>query len=193
MRRSRNDKEKTSQRIVECAARLIRERGIEAASVVDVMSKAGLTHGGFYRHFEGKDALVLAALEAAFAERLAGLTRRFEDCAPDDAVADYREDYLQDGHVDALGISCPIATLAGDVARASAPLKAAFGTNVRQVIQTLARGMSGSAGKRQAQAVQEIAMLAGALMIARASDPATAKLILAACRGERVAQDQGAE
>ena len=186
MRTSRDEKEKTARRIVDGAARLVRERGIEATSVADVMSDAGLTHGGFYRHFAGKEALMLAALEAAFAERQAALEQRFDGREPAEAVADYHVDYLKDGHVGAAATGCPVPTLAGDVARAPGPLKAAYGANVRRVIRTLARGMPGSADQRQASAAREIALLAGAIMLARASDPETAKLILAACRGTQV-------
>ena len=55
------EKQKSHERILDAAARLIRERGIEATSVADVMKAAGLTHGGFYKHFPSKRALVAEA------------------------------------------------------------------------------------------------------------------------------------
>jgi len=58
--------DKTHRRIVDEASRLMRKQGIETTSVNDVMNKAGLTHGGFYRHFDSKEALVDAALTDAF-------------------------------------------------------------------------------------------------------------------------------
>ena len=183
MRTSRDDKAKTHQRIVQGAARLMRERGLAATSVADVMNDAGLTHGGFYRHFDGKEALMLAALEAAFAERRTALEQRFQDQPPEQAVAGYHADYLHDGHVAAAGHGCPVPTLAGDLARAPDALKAAYGANIRHVIGLLAQGMPGSPSERQALAARELAMLAGAIMLARASDPETAALVLAACRG----------
>jgi TetR/AcrR family transcriptional repressor of nem operon len=182
MRTSRDEKEKTHRRIVDGAARLLRERGLEGTSVADVMNEAGLTHGGFYRHFDGKEALMLAALEAAFDERFAALQQRFDEQAPADAVAGYRAHYLHEGHVGALGIGCPVPTLGGEVARAPAALKAAYGANIRQMIGLLAQGMAGPPEAREALAAREIAMLAGAIMLARASDPETGALILAACR-----------
>jgi len=68
MRVSREEMEKSHARIVAGAARLLRERGIENTSVADVMNDAGLTHGGFYRHFKTKDDLLIAALDKAFAD-----------------------------------------------------------------------------------------------------------------------------
>ena len=67
MRVSEEEKQKTHRRIVEGATRLVRERGIEGTSVSDVMSDAGLTNGGFYRHFETREALLVAAIEAVMA------------------------------------------------------------------------------------------------------------------------------
>jgi TetR/AcrR family transcriptional repressor of nem operon len=189
MRTSLNEKEKTHRRIVDGAARLMRERGLAATSVADVMSAAGLTHGGFYRHFDGKEALMLAALEAAFAERLATLRQRFAEQAPADAVASYRAHYLQEGHVGAVGIGCPVPTLAGEVARAPQALKAAFGANIRQTIGLLAQGMAGPPEAREGLAAREIAMLAGAILLARASDPETGALILEACRERQSSPD----
>ena len=149
------------------------------------MGAAGLTHGGFYRHFEDKDALMLTALEAAFAERHAALEHRFDESEPADAVALYHEDYLSDGHVGAAGIGCPAPTLAGDVAPRRRNAESGLRANVRRVIVTLSRGMRGSDKEREAQAARELAMLAGAIALARASDTETAKLILAACREQR--------
>lgn len=182
VRLSRDEKEKSHRRIVEGAARLIRERGIAATSVADVMAQAGLTHGGFYRHFAGKDDLMVAALEAAFSERLAELKARLEAQSPPAAVAGYCGRYLQDGHVTSVAMGCPIPTMAGDVARASDDLKATYGAHVREVVALLAQGMDGTAEEREKCAFREIAMLAGAIMIARASDRDTARAVLRACR-----------
>jgi TetR/AcrR family transcriptional repressor of nem operon len=176
--------EKSHQRIVEGASRLLRERGIESTSVADVMSDAGLTNGGFYRHFKTKDALVAAALQRAFEQGKASLEARLEKYEPGDALAEYKANYLTKGHVERPGIGCPLAALAGDVARGSDGLKIAFGAGVNRLIGLLARGFAGSARDRQAKATRELAMLVGAVALARASDPETGRNILAACRTE---------
>ena len=66
MRRSREETARTRRRAVKAAARLFRERGIDAVSVGDVMARVGMTAGGFYRHFENKEALAAEACAAAF-------------------------------------------------------------------------------------------------------------------------------
>jgi TetR/AcrR family transcriptional repressor of nem operon len=184
MRVSRDEMDKSHQRIVEGASRLLRERGIESTSVADVMGDAGLTNGGFYRHFKTKEALVAAALQRAFEQGKAALEARFEKYEPNEAVADYRAHYLTKGHVDRPGIGCPLAALAGDVARGSDALKIAFGAGVNRLVGMLSRGFSGSARDRQVKATRELAMLVGAVSLARASDPETARTILAACRAD---------
>jgi TetR/AcrR family transcriptional repressor of nem operon len=182
MRVSQEEKNKTHRRIVEAAARLIRERGIDATSVSEVMSAAGLTHGGFYRHFKDKDALMAAALDEAFRERTASLIARFGDQSPQAAVAEYHGDYLQDGHLSALAIGCPVPTMAGDVARSPEQLKAAYGAQIREIVRILEQGIAGSSEERHRGALREIALLAGAIMIARASDPEMARDMLQSCR-----------
>lgn len=170
------------QRIIESAARLLRERGIESASVADVMQDAGLTHGGFYRHFKTKEALVAAGIVAAFNQMTTALEKRFDKFEPEAAVEDYRTDYLSRIHVEKPGIGCPIAALAGDVARASEAHKLAFGAGVSRIVAMFAKGLRGSAQARRASALRQLSMLVGAVMIARASDPETARAVLAACR-----------
>src|ERR1700678_1236271 len=66
MRVSREEKDAGHERIVTEASRLLRRRGVEATGVADVMTAAGRTHGGFYRHFPNKQALVAAAVDVAF-------------------------------------------------------------------------------------------------------------------------------
>jgi TetR/AcrR family transcriptional repressor of nem operon len=86
MRMSQEEKEKSHGRIVASASRLLRERGLAGASVGDVMKAAGMTHGGFYKHFDSKEVLVEAAMDAAFAE----FTDALERGDPQQAVAAYR-------------------------------------------------------------------------------------------------------
>lgn len=190
MRVSQEEMDKSHKRIVDGAARLVRERGIESASVADVMREAGLTHGGFYRHFKTKEALAAAALQAAFEQLTSALEARFDKYEPEAAAAGYRADYLSSLHVENPGIGCPIAALGGDVARGSDALKIAFGAGVDRLIATLAKGMTGSADEQRAAAARELAMLVGAVVIARASDPETARAVLAACRADAKCADR---
>src|SRR4051812_1113937 len=71
-------KEETHERIVDVAARAIRRDGYAGVGVADVMKQAGLTHGGFYAHFESRDALIVEALERAGRESGEALARAAE-------------------------------------------------------------------------------------------------------------------
>ena len=184
MRVSRDEMDKSHGRIVEGAARLVRQRGIEGTSVADVMGEAGLTQGGFYRHFKTKHDLISAALDWAFGQMTGVLNRYFETLSPKAAVAAYHALYLSQEHLTASDFRCPVAALAGDVARSSDALKVAFGEGVNRTVALLARGMEGSAARKRAKAIRELALLTGAVAIARASDPDTARQVLEACRVE---------
>ncbi|WP_033343229.1 TetR family transcriptional regulator [Catenuloplanes japonicus] len=98
------------KQIVRIAARLFRERGVAGVSVADVMAEAGLTHGGFYKHFASKEALVAEAVAQAFAQRADLLAT-----VPRDA---FIAGYLSAAHRDAAGDGCPSAGFGGDLARA---------------------------------------------------------------------------
>ena len=182
MRVSQAEKDRTHARILEGAAGLLRARGLEATGVADVMAAAGLTNGGFYRHFESKDALIEAAFAAALAEFGDALEARFENRAAALAVADYRADYLSSEHVQSAATGCPIVALGGDIGRASDRLRGAFGAAVTRAIAALAGGMRGRPAERHDQAAREFAMLVGAVMIARASAPEVGEAVLEACR-----------
>ena len=183
MRMSQEEKDRSHGRIVAGAARLMRERGIEGASVADVMRDAGLTHGGFYRHFGTKEAMLAVALQSAFDQTVAELDRRLGEQAPAAAVDDFHAFYLSQGHLERPGIGCPVAAVGVDVGRGPAALKSTFGQGVRRMVAALAKGMRGSAEARRASAMRELAMLVGALVVARASDPNTASEVLLACQG----------
>lgn len=180
MRMSQEEKARSRARIVASASRLFRERGLEGASVADVMQEAGMTHGGFYKHFDSKDALVERALEDAFSGFVAALAAGDAE----QAFAEYRTLYLSPEHQAHPGRGCPVAALGAEVARSSAGIKAAFGAGVRRVIDAIASTRRGSAAARRAAALREFSMLVGAMVIARASDPALADEVLAACAAE---------
>src|SRR5262249_58170730 len=80
-------KEDTHERIVEVAARAIRRHGYAGVGVADVMKEAGLTHGGFYAHFDSRDDLLVAAFERAGRESAETLTRALARRAPKGGVA----------------------------------------------------------------------------------------------------------
>ena len=61
MRVSREQAAENRDRIIDVAGRLFRERGFDGIGVANLMKAAGLTHGGFYGHFESKEDLEVQA------------------------------------------------------------------------------------------------------------------------------------
>lgn len=166
MRMSAEAKDQSRARIVPAAARMFRERGIEGASLGDIMGAAGMTHGGFYRHFDGKDDLMAAALAEAF-------TAFAQGAAADPQVFCNR--YLSADHIASPGNGCPAAALGPEVARASVPVRSAFAEGLEQVIS----GLSAKTGNRDA-ALRTLSMMLGAVVLARATGGDLAQEILAA-------------
>lgn len=171
----------THVRILDSAARLVRSRGVQGTGVADVMKDAGLTHGGFYRHFDGKDALVAAAIRAAFDEFLALLD---EQPGPSAVAAfqRYKDTYLSSGHVQHPEAGCPIPALGGEMARDGAAAQEAFQQGVADVLARIAHAMQGPPAQRRETAMRELAMLVGAVTIARTVGPELGGEILASCR-----------
>lgn len=183
---SRAQAEANHQAIEDAASRLFRERGLDAVTVADVMAEAGLTHGGFYTHYESKDALAASACEAAFAFAAEKWRRRIEaapsKAAARDAIAD---GYLKSSHCDPSVATCPTATLVTDVARAGTrhPIHRAYLGGVKEQIDTLASlESSGSREKDRAAACVQLATMMGALLLARAThgDPIADEIVQAA-------------
>lgn len=183
---SRAQAEANHQAIEAAASRLFRERGLDGVTVADVMAEAGLTHGGFYTHYESKDALAASACESAFAFAAEKWRRRVDAAATPLAARDaIAEGYLKAAYCDPSVASCPTATLVTDVARAGAahPIHDAYVDGVKQQIDTLAKlGTSGDRNKDRAAACVQLATMMGALLLARAThgDPISDDIIAAA-------------
>src|SRR5277367_6560830 len=111
MRKSREEAAETRKSIVRAAAREFRERGIVATGLADLMSAAGLTHGGFYKHFASKDQLVSEACSEALQIILEKLAAAGSDGSG--AVATY----LSTDHRDDPAAGCPLAAIGSELAR----------------------------------------------------------------------------
>jgi TetR/AcrR family transcriptional regulator, transcriptional repressor for nem operon len=159
--------------ITEGAARLFRERGIAGVSVAELMGAAGLTHGGFYGHFESKDALAAEACAHAF-EQVVGRWKKRIAAQPDrpaqlKAVVD---GYLSTQNRNRPGAACPTAALIGDVARqpAEAPVRAAFAAGVQELLDILVSlQASGDAAADRQQAMRQLSTMVGAMLLSRAT------------------------
>ena len=134
---------KDHQRIVELASARIREEGLDGPGVAETMQAAGLTHGGFYKHFGSRDDLIAAAAEHAFAYADQTLDQYAHD--PHDPLAAWVDWYVSEEHRDDPGAGrCPVAALVGDVGRADDGVRAGYTVVVERYIKTL-EGMLGAA------------------------------------------------
>src|SRR4051812_44515082 len=148
--------------VVRTAARLFRERGVDGVSVADVMAAAGLTHGGFYKQFASKEALVAEAVGQAFAEQAERL-HDYRERDDGQARAAFLADYLSAEHRDDPGPGCPTAGFGGDLARESpeSPAKIPYARGVDLYSRWL--------GSESEPDLAGVSTLVGALVLARAT------------------------
>ncbi len=182
MRQSKEATAETHAAIIVEASKLFRQHGVGQTSVGEVMQAANKTHGGFYRHFENKDDLVLAALEQAFEEMMADMQTGLAEVPANETLSAFREYYISRRHVDAPETGCPAAALSGELRHGSEKLKLRFGRGVREIVSGLADPMNGHKGSQADRALRAFAMGVGAVMLARASDTDTANWVLATCQ-----------
>jgi TetR/AcrR family transcriptional repressor of nem operon len=170
---SKETVEQNRERVIETAARLFRERGIDGIGVVELMNAAGLTHGGFYRQFKSKDELVVQAVKRAYDDMSEDLARRMD--ASDDPLQTLVRHYVSNHHRDDPGHGCGLAALAADAARHDDPaLRESFGGMVSNYIALLTTLVPGRdpAAKRSA-AIAALAEMIGSIVLSRVvPDPA---------------------
>jgi len=175
-------REITHERIVEVAARVLRRNGYTGVGVADVMKEAGLTHGGFYAHFESRDALLVEALERASRESGETVSRAAQRCAGE-GISGFRslvETYLADEQLASAETGCPVAALACEIPRQSKMVREASAARV----QWLIAGVRARLPKRHRAAASLVAgTLVGSLQLARAlGDNAEGRALLSTAR-----------
>src|SRR5436190_957365 len=188
MGHSRAGKRQHHDQIVGVAASRFREDGVDGVGVADLMRDAGLTHGGFYRHFESREELVAEAVERALHDGGQAMAAVAE--SPLDPLAAVIDAYLSTTHRDNLASSCAVTTLAADVARSSPRARAAYTSQVGVYIEMLTRLLPAvPSDRRRATAITTLSTLVGAVSMARAvDDDALSREILASAALELKAQ-----
>ena len=185
MRRSREDAAETRRSIVETASRLFRARGIAPVSVADIMGALGLTVGGFYRHFESKEALVAEAIEAASDDTASRYAKAREGATGAELAAARLDAYLSRAHRDHAERGCPVAALCSEVAHESLPTREAFTKAMQRLIQVVGSVVPGDTKDARDRRLRTAAAIVGAVVLSRAtSDEALADDLLRAVRGD---------
>jgi TetR/AcrR family transcriptional repressor of nem operon len=182
MRHSKAEKAKTHKRIVAIASMRFREQGLAGIGISDLMKEAGLTVGGFYKHFHSRDALVAEAVGCALE-----LWKRQVDAAasggPPVTYQSLVDEYLSEAHRNHPGTGCPIGALAGDLARSDKRTRALVSRKIRDNIELLAtlvrKRNETDKDSARSQAVLTYCALVGAIAMARAvSDEQLSREIL---------------
>jgi TetR/AcrR family transcriptional repressor of nem operon len=177
---SQQQAEENRRRVVETAARLFREKGTHL-SVADLMKASGLTHGGFYKQFASKDALIDEATTHAFAElaqlHAAGLERHAGQ--RDEARQALIDNYLSVEHRDNPADGCPAAALAADMAREPADSEA------RRVYVEGVGDFAEALADEEHDGLVRLSTMIGALVLSRATKGSSlSEEVLVAAREE---------
>jgi TetR/AcrR family transcriptional repressor of nem operon len=165
-----NHGRETRARIVTSARKLFNRLGFDGVTIGDIMKDAGLTHGGFYRHFESKSDLYAEVLDCFFTDPewscgWKGI-EEFDETA--EMAPQIIRAYLSNAHFDDIENACPMVALPSDVARASDNAKRAYRAAFEGMVAILEQGASG-----RDSALVIAALCVGGMVIARASDDRT--------------------
>jgi TetR/AcrR family transcriptional regulator, transcriptional repressor for nem operon len=176
---SKAQKTRTHKRIVSIASKRFREKGLAGLGIAELMKEAGLTVGGFYKHFGSRDDLVAEAVNSAFG----GWQRRLDAAksgGPSVPLAKLIDEYLNETHRDNPGSGCAFSALAPEIARSDKRTRSLTSEQVRGDVQLIATLLPGR-DKRAARsrAILIFSALVGAMSLARAvSDEALSREIL---------------
>lgn len=184
MGHSQAAKAESREKVLRIAARRIREEGMTRPGVADLMNEAGLTHGGFYKHFASREDLMGQAAALALADgeaKMAEAARR----DPDEPRSGLIDAYLSARHRDAPGTGCALVTLGAAAGRGDAELREAYEKQVLSYLALIGEAAQGDdPGEARADAMLTLSALVGALLISRAvSDPELSDEFLATVAG----------
>jgi TetR/AcrR family transcriptional regulator, transcriptional repressor for nem operon len=177
---SRAAKAASHDRILDIAAARIRRDGIDRLAVAEIMKEAGLTHGGFYRHFDSREQLVAEAAQRALSLGSAW-TMAAGKLGGERGYTALVDGYLSTWHRDHPESGCGVAGVAADAARDGGPARGSYTRQVKECLAVLADligNPDGQAGEREA--VLTLSVLVGAISMARAvDDPELSEQIMA--------------
>lgn len=168
MRYSKEHKLETHARIVRKASVRLREKGAHGIGVADLMKDAGLTHGGFYAHFNSREALVIEAFAYAMDRSTERWCKLAGQMPPEKRLATIVDSYLTKMHRDDPRHGCAIPSLGAEIARERPKTRKAFAAKLEQMINMLAAQIPEVPPKTaRKQAMAAIATMVGTLVLAR--------------------------
>jgi TetR/AcrR family transcriptional repressor of nem operon len=176
-------KERTRARILDEAAKAMREHGANGIGVAALMKRAGLTHGGFYAHFENRDDLVAHAVDRMFRDSDAMLTHYLGHDEAAQGLLTLIDYYLSEETRRRTDGGCPLPSLGGESSRMPDAARQRFVRGITTFRAALARGLT-SLGSPDPEtlAASVLAEMVGAMTLARALDDEAARITLRASR-----------
>ncbi len=192
MRKSRLEAARTRERIVSGASAMFREHGLADVGVAALMADAGLTHGGFYSHFESREALVAEALRFALVQSAQRIYLSELRNGDKPGYSRLIQKYLSKGHRDDPKNGCVLASLGAEVARQDGESRAVFSQGFDELVTLLADlSPARTRNARRAHVLSVISALTGALTLARAvNDADVSDEILVSVRKSLLADEQ---
>jgi TetR/AcrR family transcriptional regulator, transcriptional repressor for nem operon len=168
MRYSKEHKQETHARIVRKASVRLREKGAHGIGVADLMKEAGLTHGGFYAHFDSREALLIESFAYAMDRSMEYWRKATAETPPEKRLATIVDSYLNTVHRDDPGRGCAVPTLGAEIARESPKARKAFAAKLEQMIDMLAEQLIDLPPKAaRKQAAVTLATMMGTLVLSR--------------------------
>jgi TetR/AcrR family transcriptional repressor of nem operon len=159
----------TRSRIVAEASHGLRQTGINGMSVADLMKLAGLTHGGFYSHFESREALVIEAFASAMDRTISQWQSHMKEVPAEERFDAFVEAYLKPAHRDDRAGGCVLPALGTDIARSSQKVRRAFARKLDEMIDVVAGLLPRKSPKQARQiATSALATMMGSIALARA-------------------------
>jgi TetR/AcrR family transcriptional regulator, transcriptional repressor for nem operon len=169
MRYSAKHKAQTRAKLVKKAAEGFRDQGLQGTGIAKLMSQMGLTHGGFYGHFDNKDELVVAALAEMFADNIEHMRKAVEGAPKGEEAVALVNAYLSPQHRDHPADGCLLPLLAPEIAHQPLSVRKAYTKGFQDRIDKFAQFIPGaSENERQDRARIVLAGMAGTMMFARA-------------------------
>jgi TetR/AcrR family transcriptional regulator, transcriptional repressor for nem operon len=171
MRRTKAEKQQTHTRIVDVAAQHFCADGIKEVGIADLMEEAGLTHGGFYAHFQNKEALIAEVCMARSENTLQKIQRVVEHAPEGEELSAIIDFYLTAAHRDHPETGCIMPALAADVTRHSAKAREAFTQAFKNFLVQIEPFIpqTETANQRD-QALALLAGMVGTILLARLID-----------------------
>jgi TetR/AcrR family transcriptional regulator, transcriptional repressor for nem operon len=171
MRVSKEAAAENRKRILDAAARLFREHGIDGAGVDAVTEAAGLTHGAVYSQFGSKEAIVMEALSLALDESREWWQRLASGPDKRRALRRIIDDYLSPRHRNSPGKGCAVAALGSDLSRQPKKVRRVFTKRLEEGLAAFAELVPAKApSRRRDVAIQLYSAMVGAMILARAVD-----------------------